>query len=93
MSAIMFLIMLFGLGALAIYLLAAVSPIELKEPIVANYKHSWLVTTKAGDKVRIVAILEYQFEEIGEPYYFVQSKKTGASYHLKESEIKPKEKK
>lgn len=58
------------------------------EPIVANYKHGWTVHTTKGDKVKIVCILEYQFEKIGEPYYFVQSKKTGVSYHLKESEIR-----
>jgi len=61
--------------------------------IEASYKHGWLVTTKAGDKARIVCILNYQFEEVGEPIYYVQSKKTGVSYYLKESEIKPKEKK
>lgn len=58
--------------------------------IEANYKHGWMINTKAGDKAKIVAVLNYQFEEIGEPYYFVQSKKTGISYHVKESEIKPK---
>ncbi len=65
---------------------------SISEPIMANYKHGWLVTTKARDKVKIVCILNYQFEEVGEPLYFVQSKKTGVSYHLLESEIKPKEK-
>jgi hypothetical protein len=66
---------------------------EAKKVIKPSYKNGWLVTTKAGDRVRIIATLTYQFEKIGEPYYFVQSKKTGVSYHLKESEIKPKEKK
>lgn len=61
--------------------------------IEANYKHGWTVTTKAGDKVKIVCIMNYLFERTGEPLYFVQSKKTGASYNLLESEIKPKEKK
>ena len=61
--------------------------------IEASYKNGWLVNTKAGDRVRIVATMTYQFEEIGEPLYFVQSKKTGESYSLRESESKPKEKK
>ena len=64
-----------------------------KQKIEASYKNGWLVNTKAGDRVRIVATMTYQFEEIGEPLYFVQSKKTGESYSLRESEIKPKEKK
>ena len=64
---------------------------RMLEPIKANYKHGWMVKTKAGDTAKIVAILTYQFEDVGEPYYFVQSKKTGISYHLKESEIVPKE--
>ena len=102
-TAIM-VVLTIGVALLAIFGLAMISPILFgdetthaagfdDEPIIANYQRGWTIKTKAGDKVKIVCILEYQFEEIGEPYYFVQSKKTGVSYHLKESEIKPKVKK